>query len=235
MAAARTVALSEIITQVLYELRDPNGYNYNKDGAYAELIGYINKCNEYIYELLVDDESELIQTGSGTFATVAGTQSYDLSANTMGDFWVPRSLGGHGDRQAYAVWISTKEPMYMCREEDTFDAINQEEDSATGSRTEPREFCIIGNYLWFRDVPDDAYTVKLRYFPNFVPLTLTTENMPFKNLFNNEVIQGTILYAKHRNERGIQTDAIIKDIFTMRAARLSRKRMSRQARITPRM
>jgi hypothetical protein len=221
MAAAREVAASTIITQILYELRDPNGTNYNKDSAYAELLGYLNRCNELIYEILVDEDSELVRTGSGSLSTVDGTQSYDLSANTMGDMWVP-----------HRVWISTYDPMEMCEETDLYDAITAEE-SSDNARTIPEEYCIVGDYIWFRDVPDAAYTVNLRYFPNFVPITGTTSNMPYKNLFNNDIIEGIKLFAKNRNERSFQVEALLKDVFMEKALRITRKRRKQNVGFRP--
>ncbi|MCP4585325.1 hypothetical protein [Pseudoalteromonas sp.] len=212
MAAARDVAASTIITQILYELRDPNGNNYNKDEAYAELLGYINKCNEFVYEILIDEESELILTGSGTVTTVDGTQSYDLSSNSMGDLWFPDK-----------VWITNYDPMTMCEKKDLDPAI-QAEEYGDSSRSIPDQYCLIGDYIWFKDVPDDAYTVNVRYFPNFTPLSAVTSYMPYKNLFNNEIIEGVCLYAKRRNELGFQAEAALKSLFMNKALKLMRKR-----------
>ena len=221
MGDARTVAASVIITNCLYELRDPDGTNYNKDGAYAELLGYINRCLEVLYEILVYDDSELTRTGTGDIATVDGTQSYDMSDNDMGDLWIP-----------HRVWVDEYPPMKMCEEEDLYGGINAEESENT-AREQPDQYCIIGDYIWFKTVPDDAYTVYFRYYPNFTPLTLVTESMPYKNIFNNEVIEGVKVLAKHRNEIGIQVDAILKDIFNEKAMRIMRKRRTKSVRIFP--
>ena len=228
MGNANTITASSIITEVLYDLRDPNGYIYNKDGAYAELLGYLNRCNELIYEILVKKNSELIRTGTGTITTVAGTQSYALSSNSMGDFWLPRPLG----ENRYAVWISEYEPMSMCEESDLYDAINANEGSST-STAMPDRFCIIGDYIWFEDAPNDAYTVNLRYFPNFVGLTSTAATMPYKNLFNNEIREGIIFYAKRRNERDYGAEAVLRDMFNRRAMQLIGLREKNSVRIKP--
>lgn len=220
MGAALSVTAANIITKVLYELRDPSGTNYNKDGAYAELLGYINRCLEWLYEILVGVESELVRTGSGTITTVAGTQSYALSSNSMGDLWFP-----------HRVWISTYQPMDQCEEADIYDAISANEGGQT-SRAQPDEYCIIGDYLWFKDVPDAAYTVNVRYFPNFVPLSATTSAMPYKNLFNNEVIEGVKILAKNRNEMSVSIDASLKDIFYQKAMKIVHKRDKRDVRFT---
>ena len=227
MGSARTITVANFITQNLYHLRDPNGNNYNKDGAYAELLGYINECNELIYEILTDENSDLICTGTGTVTTVAGTQSYDLSSNSMGDFWLPEKL----ENNRYAVWISEYEPMEMCDQNALYDAINANEGTTT-SRSQPDRFCIKGDYIWFETVPDDAYTVNFRYFPNFVPLASTSVNMPYKNLFNNQIKEGVILYAKRRNELGIQIEAILQDMFLARALKIARKRTKTESRFT---
>jgi hypothetical protein len=234
MGSVRNVAASTIITQILYELRDPHGTDYNHDGAYAELLGYINRCNELVYEILVDDNSELIQTGSGTLSTVAGTQSYALSSNSMGDFWLPKRIGYRGGKPVYAVWISEYDPMYMCEQNDIYDAIIANQGSTT-SRAQPDEFCIIGDYLWFKDVPDAVYTVNLKYYPNFVPLTATTDYMPYKNLFNNDIIEGVKIFAKQRNELGVNVDATLKDLFMDRAMKLQRMRNPSRSFIRPRV
>ena len=223
MGSAATVAASSILSKVLYELNDRDGSNYNPDGTYAELLGYLNRCLEIIHQVLVDEESELVRTGTGTFNTVAGTQSYDLSTRSMGDLWA-----------IHRVWLSEYEPMEMCEEEDLYDAINQNEGSNI-SRAQPEEYCLIGDYLWFREVPDAVYPVNIRYFPNFVALTATTSTMPYKNLFNNECIEGVKILAKHRNEIGVQVDAQLKDIFFARAMQIVRKRRTKNVRVTVRM
>jgi hypothetical protein len=220
MGAAATVAVSTIFERALYELRDPYGTNYNADGAYGEMLGYLDRCNELIYQMLIDEQSELVRTGTGTFDTVAGTQEYDLSANTMGDFWSP-----------HRIWISEYDPMEMCEEGDLYDAINSNEGSSV-SRAQPDEFCIIGDYIWFKDVPDDAYTVNLRYFPNYVGLTATTDTMLFKNLFNNEILEGIKILAKNRNEISVQVDAQLKEIFFYRAMQIIRQRRKKRVRFT---
>lgn len=219
MGDARTVTTTTIKTQLRYELRDVNSTQYTD----AELLSYINKCLEIAYEELVDYNSEIVRTGSGTITTVAGTQKYALSSNSMGDFWAPSKL-----------WIEEYEPMEMCTEDDLFDAINAYEVSASSGRALPDEYCIIGDYVWFKDIPDDAYTVQVRYFPNFTPLT-TGGTMPFRNLFNQEVVEGVKLFAKYRNNKGVQVEAILRDIFHTRAMKIVGRRMVKTASFIPRI
>jgi len=217
MGAARTVTTTTIKTDVRYELRDEDKVLYSD----AELLAYINKCLEMTYEILVYEKSELIRTGTGTVTTVAGTQSYALADNTMGDLWVP-----------HRIWVDTYEPMDWCEEEDLYDTINEEEAGNTSHRSQPDEYCIVGDYLWFKEAPDDAYTVRLKYFPNFIPLT-TGGTMPYKNLFNQEIIEGVKLLAKYRNELDVQIESILKDLFQNRALKIMRMRRTKTIKITP--
>jgi len=222
MGAAATVTVANIITKVLYELRDPDGTNYNKDGAYAELLGYVNRCYELIYSILVGRKSELVRTGTGSFTTAAGTQSYSLTDHTMGDFWTMER-----------IWVSGYEPMDECTIDDLHDSINAEERSETAHRTQPYDYCIIGDYIWFKQVPDDAYNVYLRYFPNFVALTATTNAMPFNRIFNNEIIEGVKMLAKNRNEMNLNVDAALRDIFYDKAVKITMQRRKQQAGFIP--
>ncbi len=80
MALARTVPASKIIEQCRYELRDQAATNYSND----ELLGYLNRCNELIYEILVDKKSELIQTGTSKLVTNDRDQNYNLFNWDMG-------------------------------------------------------------------------------------------------------------------------------------------------------
>lgn len=217
MGDARTVTVSSFIAEVQTELRDPGGNNYTS----SELIPYLNRCYDEVYQILVDKQAEIVRTGSGTLTTVDGTQSYDLSANSMGDLWVP-----------HRVWITNYEPMDECEEEDLYDAINSEE-LGDSSRTLPDAYCIVGDYIWFKDVPNDAYTVNIRYFPNFVPVS-SSDNLPLKNLFNNEFKEGIKVLAKNRNHIGVNVDAILKDIFRAGAMKIIYRRRKRNVRIIPR-
>lgn len=217
MGNARTVLVSDLLTEVTYELRDTGSTNYSS----TELLAYLNRCYDDVYLILVDQESELVRTGTGTITTVDGTQSYALSSNSMGDLLVP-----------HRVWVTNYEPMLLCEEEELYDAINAEEAGDT-SRTLPDAYCVVGDYLWFKDVPDDAYTVNVRYFPNFVPVA-STDNMPLKNLFNNEFKEGIKVLAKHRNQIGVDVDAVLKDIFLSRAMKIVFTRRKRKVSFSPR-
>lgn len=220
MGNLRTYLVSKAITSVRYELSDTvETYKYEDE----ELLEYFNKASEVLYEILIDKKSEIGLTGSGTITTVAGTQSYDLDDSSMGDLWVP-----------YHVWVDTKKPMKMCEIDDLRDAINLEEDSQTAHRTEPTEYCIWDDDLWFKEVPDDAYTVYLRYYPNYTLLT-TSSSMPFRHIFNQAIIEGVKILAKSRNELDIQVEAILKELFEDAAQKVLRHRTHKPVSFKPKL
>ena len=207
-----------MITDIRYELRDTTTTYQYED---AELLVYINKVSEIIHQMLIDQESEMVRNGSGTITCVAGTQSYDLDDNSMGDLWVP-----------HRVWVDTKEPMTMCEEWELFDSINLEEDSQTGHRAEPCKYCIIEDYIWFKEVPDDTYTVRFKYYPNYTVLT-TASACPFRHIFNQDIVEGVKIFAKNRNEMDVQIDAVLKDYFEQVAQKVMKRRRFKPVSVSP--
>ena len=218
MGNLKTYLVSEMITDLRYELRDTTAtYQY----ADAELLVYINDVSENIHQMLMDKESEIVRNGSGTITCVAGTQSYDLDDNSMGDLWAP-----------HRVWVDEKEPMTMCEEWETFDGINAEERSETGHRCEPIKYCIIEDYIWFKEVPDDTYTVRLKYYPNYVDLA-TTDPCPFRHIFNQDIKKGAAILAKNRNEMDVQVDAILKVTFEQVSQKIMKRRRFKPVSFSP--
>ena len=172
MAAARTLSVADFSTETSYELRDTSG----KQWTPKERVVYFNKCYEFIYYLLADQESELLTIGTGTLTTVAGTELYSLTTNTMGDFLVPRSVSFDDptDAKRYWVHISTYDMMTMCVESDRIPYAMAEEDSDTSQRDQPTQFYIKGDYVGFLPIADAAYVVLLQYFANYIPIASIT-------------------------------------------------------------
>lgn len=175
---------TSLITEINYELTNASG-----DFTSAELLSYINRSLEMIHSELVHNKSESVRTGTGSFDCVVGTQSYDLtdgSGANSSDIWA-----------LHRVWIEESEPMDLCTEEDLYDTINAEEASETGHRCEPEEYCLIVDQLWFKESPDDTYTVQIRYFPKFVAIAADGA-MPYNDMANLEVKSMAVLMAKNR-------------------------------------
>lgn len=210
--------ISEFITDISYSLRNASG-----EFDDPELLSYLNRAYECLYKVLVKMKNEKVRTGSDSFSTTAGTQSYDLTASgiSITDMWVPDK-----------VWVSGSELMDVCFDEDLYDTINQEEDGNTGHRTEPTEYCLINNTVWFKECPDAVYTVNFKYFPSFSVLTNYTADMPLQGIFNMALLQATIMYAKTRNEMNPSINIQLSELFKAEALWLLGKRSKKNVRFS---
>ena len=217
MATARSVTVGDIIDWANYELRNTGKKQY----ADAEMIVYVNKALELLYSLLVDDESPLVRTGSGTITLEAGTNEYSLSDNSMGDLWIP-----------HRVWTSGSDPLDLVPEEEVVDYRETEEDGDTNARTEPQEFYLLADKVGFLPYPDDEYIYNFLYYPNYTAVADRDDVIPYKNLFNQQIVETTKLAAKDREGTPIGIEAAMIQIFQERALRLSHRRDNRQPAIT---
>lgn len=213
--------VAEKIIQIEYELRNESG-----EFTDAELLAYFNKSYEVLYGVLVNRESELVRTGTGSFVTVAGTQSYDLTgvASPVTDLWLPDK-----------VWVSENEPMDMCGETDLYDTINEEEAGNTGHRCEPTEYCLVGDTMWFKESPDAVYTINLKYFPSFTALSAASSNMPLSGIFDQSLSQSVIFIAKNRNETQISVEGQLMTVFEEAALNLTKRRRYKPKQFSVRM
>jgi len=218
MAAAQTVTAAQLITRFRYDLRDENGHQWTDN----ELLSYINDSLELIYEILVDSDSELIRTGSGTFDTVSGTETYDMAANTMGDFWSP-----------YKIWCPTDGPRELTLV-NTDDRYDYQIDATTWNQGEPYQYYLEGDTIGLLPIPDGIYQINLKYYPNFVPLSATTGNLPFKNLFNLQIQQAVNMKAKHRDMQNTGIETALMSLFQQRATAIMRRRSKRNYQTKPR-
>ncbi len=230
MANARTVTTTAIKTNVRYELRDADKKQYTD----SELLAYLNKCNELIYNILVESNSELVCTGSGSLTLAAGTEAYDLAANTMGDMLCLRKLSNTGDENRYSVYLTDASgnvypPLDMVAEEDRYDHLV----SGSSSQNRPTSFYLDGDSFGFLPVPDAVYTATLKYFPNFVELA-SGDNMPYRNLFNRQIEEAIILLAKNRENAGMGIEPSLMQLFQDRAMTLMRQRRMRDMSLRPR-
>jgi len=67
-----------------------------------------------------------------------------------------------------------------------------------GQADEPECFFLNGdNNIVFLPTPDDAYTIKIPYYP-LQTVSATTDTVPFKNLFDNLIIQAITTRMQHR-------------------------------------
>lgn len=206
MAAANTITGTEIQTSVNYELRNTGQVQFIE----AEVLQYINKWYEIIYFMLAQYESDLVSTGSGNFVTVAGTERYDLSDNSMGDLWSIPQCDDAGDSNVRLSALGGIEIVPMSDRTSHLIA----KDQGTSQYNQPSGFYIWGDWMGLLPFPDAVYTVYIEnYIPNFIPLALIGSTMPFKNLFNGVIKQGLLITAKGRENYGNANDAAVMEII----------------------
>ncbi len=215
MGNARTVLISDMTTLFNYELRN----SYAKQWESAETIAYVNKWLEFIHAILTDMESDLVKTGSGSFVTVAGTELYDLDANSMGDLMAPLT-----------VWLSALGEIDAVEESERMVHVIAKEQGST-AYSQPSGYYLEGDNIGLLPFPDDVYTVKLKYIPDYTTLT-TTSTMPYKNIFNNVLVEGVKIIAKNRESYGTAIDAALMELFQDKAIAILRKRQKQNNRFT---
>jgi hypothetical protein len=132
------------------------------------------------------------------------------------------------------IWVDTYEPMEQAEEADRYDYVNQEEAGNTGARSIPDKYYLSGDNIGLLPIPDAIYTVRATYYPNFVPLSATTDSIPFKNIFNLEIVECIILLANNRNSKETALQQALLNIFTDRAKILAKKRRVLRTAISPR-
>ncbi len=222
MGSARTVTGDTIISNVQTELRE-NTVN-PRDFTSDILFIYLKKCHGLIYDILVEEESELVLTGTGDLTTVAGTEGYVLADNDMGDLI-----------KLHTIWVSGCLPMTEVVESERYQYQLMEDDGDSSARQEPDQYYMEGGNVNLLAYPDQAYTVFVKYFPNFVPMAASTENMPLRNLFNSSIEEGIKLIAKHSHNRAINVDAALQQIFHDAAMDITYARKKQDARFYPMM
>jgi hypothetical protein len=217
MAAAQTYTIQEIIDICNYELRNQHKRQYTD----PEMLEYARKCLELIYQCLVQEKSELIRTGYTNFNTVVGQEVYDLTAipPNAGDFWSP-----------YRLWLDGFESseLELVNEENRYSYLT------SGTNGQPVQFYLEADNIGLLPFPDDVYTVRLKYYPNFVPPATGAVNMPYKNLFNLEVQEGIMMLAQNRESMNSTVHVAMMEIFENRAHEITRDRKTKQISMSPR-
>ena len=212
MGSARTLNAASFISQIDYELRNTNQLNPTA----AESLVTLNKMYEMIYMILADMKSELVRTGTGTITTVAGTETYSLSTNSMGDFWMP-----------WRLQVKQYAPLVQVSEDDRWDYKIYEDatPATTTSRARPTMFYVSSGNVGLLPIPDAVYTVYVFYIPNFVPLATSAAGMPFYHLFNQQIGEGMKMLFKNRQESPNSIiDGLLMQMFQKRAFHVARMR-----------
>ena len=189
---ATTVA--NMLTWVGYRLF-PDGsttISTSSEPKQAECIQWINEvCNELL-TICVTTGSEIGRT-SASITTVDGTSTYtDLAALLFAPVLM-RSKDGTLF-SGYIEKTNVRNPLTLVSADALIDENPAEE-------AEPTEFYINGaNGITFLPQPDDEYTAVIPYYPYHTILTLTTETIPFMQVFDNVIIESVVMRAQNREE-----------------------------------
>ena len=135
----------------------------------------------------------------------------------MGDFWAP-----------HRVWIAGYEPLDLGEEDDRYD---YEQTDGTFTRRQPESFYIAAGSMGFVPVPDAIYTVRVKYYPEFVPLTSVTSTMPYRNLFNQQIAYGVQLTAKARQMQNAAIETSMMQLHADTAHKMLSPRSKNQYRL----
>jgi len=140
--------------------------------ADPQLLIFTNKAVDYIYKLLIRIGSELVKTDA-TIPIVESTQEY-LLATHLPDFWSMSTKG-----------VYFTDFLTPCTHEDKIRA------GSTTTDVAPTMYYLTDTHLGVVNIPTAtsvaAYpTLNCRYYKKNTTLALT-DNMPFKNLFNEPI------------------------------------------------
>lgn len=218
MGDAQETTISAMFSRIRYELDDID----SKQWVDAELLGYYNKWAGTIHRLLVMDKSELNRTGTGTITTVSGTEAYELADNSMGDFWAP-----------YRIWVYGYEPMTQCNETDRMD---YEALDGTLESGMPTRFYLDAGNIGFLPAPDDEYTIRLKYWPNFVPAEIAdiaTDITPFMGAFDLQLEHAIMFSAKNRGRQNSSIEVSLMQLHQDLALDVVRMRRQQTYSISP--
>ena len=216
MGSARTVTAEDIQTRVNYELRN----TYKVQFTPPETLAYINKWLEFTHQYLIESGSDLVRTGTGTITTVVNTEKYSLTDNDMGDLWTP-----------YRVWPSEYDELEMALESDRQEYVTAQEQGVIAYSI-PNSYYIEGDYIGLLPFPDEIYTINIKYYPEFAPLALVTDTIPYRNLFNLQLEEGAKILAKNRENYGTSVDAALMELFKERAKSIVDMRQKRNVKLS---
>jgi len=179
------------------------GFNLNRtidaasEPSEAECIAWINQTLDWLVQILVENRSELGRT-LGTITTVDGTGSYSDFATTM--YSVGIMIDDDGDE--FSGWVEQTYSRDKLRLTTEAARVNYQP-----SQTDtPECFYLDGsNNIVFLPTPDDAYSVRIPYYP-LTSIAEQNDTIPFLNIFDNLIIEGisTKYLYRTREDVGIE-------------------------------
>jgi len=186
--------VSDMLTWVGYRLF-PDGsttITASSEPNQSECLQWINEvCNELL-TVCVTTGSE-IGRSSGSITTEDGESTYTDLAALM---FAPVLMYDKDGKQfsGYIEKTNVRNPLRLVGADALIDEIPSEEN-------EPTMFTINGaNGIQFFPQPDDEYTAVIPYYPYHTILTLTTNTIPFMQIFDNVILESVVMRAQNREE-----------------------------------
>jgi hypothetical protein len=181
-----TATVASILTSMRYDLRDSDARQFVDD----ELVDYINRGLTILDSTLAAKQSDWVHKTDDSFTLASGSneESYPTDFKTVRSIWEDSNQ------------IVKKDVDYI---------YYQRKFITTGR---PYCFAIEDTNFIFDYTADQEYTLTVHYNKKSTALT-TSGNMPFNDDFNLVLQQGAVLFAKNRNNKELNIDAVIGSMF----------------------
>ena len=178
--------VASVLTSLRYDLRDSDSRQFED----TELVDYMNRGLTILDSTLASKQSDWVHKTDDAFtlATATNEEPYPTDLKTVRDVW-------EGTNRL--VKKST-------------DYIYYQRKFITTGR--PRCYALEGVNFIFDYTADQEYTLTVHYNKKSTALTATGD-MPFNDDFNLVLQQGVVLFAKNRNNKELNVDAVIGNMF----------------------
>jgi hypothetical protein len=186
--------VANILTAVSYRIFPDTSQSITttSEPSSTECIQWINEVCAELLTVCIETKTE-IGRAMGTVTLSDGDSDYPEYQNLI---FSPTVMYDQ-DGEQFSGWIektNVRNPLTLTTESAV---INYD----PALESEPVEFYLDGsNNLIFLPTPDDTYTAKIPYYPYHTTLTATTETVPFKQIFDNVIIESVTMRAQNRDE-----------------------------------
>jgi len=185
---------ADIITAVSYRIFPDTDQSITttSEPNSTECIQWINEVCEELLTVCIENVSEIGRT-TASITLADGDDDYTDLASLIFSPVILRDQDG----EQFSGWIektNVRNPLKLTTEAALIDYDPELE-------SEPVEFYLDGsNNLIFLPTPDATYTAKIPYYPYHTALTLTTDTVPFKRVFDNVIIESVTMRVQNREE-----------------------------------
>jgi len=185
--------VANILTWVGYRIfPDGTAISSSTEPSQTECIQWINEACEELLTVCVENATEIART-TASITLADGTASYSDLASLLLAPVIMQDKNG----DTFSGWIektNTRNPIKLTTEAGSIDY-------NPSTESEPDEFYIDGsNNLIFLPTPDDTYTAKIPYYAYHTTLTLTTDTVPYKQIFDSVIVESVAMRAQNRDE-----------------------------------